>query len=249
MRVTRLHSLRALLLAALLLADLLLADGADAQRRRQRRRATPHRTVHRSGGNHHQQRMAQFDREAPIDSTTIVMLGNSLTENGKDWGQRLGSARRVVNRGIIGDNTVGMTERLYQITPYRPRAIFLMAGINDMVGNTSYEVVAQHVIALIEAIRQQAPGTQLFVESILPIDETDGRWKTLAGRTDDIPFANMLIKAYCETHGITYVDIFHRMTRGRSNQLRAELSGDGLHLTEQGYRIWAFELNKYINKL
>ncbi|MBO4812180.1 MAG: serine acetyltransferase [Prevotella sp.] len=193
--------------------------------------------------------MALFDREGGIDSTTIVMLGNSLTENGKDWAQRIGTTQRIVNRGIIGDNTVGMTQRLYQITPYNPKAIFLMAGINDMVGNTTAEQVAQHVITLIEAIRRQAPQTQLFVQSILPIDETEGRWKTLAGRTDDIPFANMLIKAYCETHDLVFVDIFHRMTRGRSNQLRAELSGDGLHLSEQGYRVWAFELKKYLNKL
>ena len=178
--------------------------------------------------------MAQFDREGGIDSTTIVMLGNSLTENGKDWAERIGTTKNVVNRGIIGD---------------KPKAIFLMAGINDMVGNTTYEVVAQHVIALIETIRSQAPQTQLFVQSILPINETDGRWKTLAGRTDDIPFANMLIKAYCETHDIVFVDLFHRMTRGHSNQLRQELSGDGLHLTEQGYRVWAFELKKYINRL
>lgn len=193
--------------------------------------------------------MAQFDREEQIDSTTVVMLGNSLTENGKDWAERIGTTRRVVNRGIIGDTTVGITERLYQITPYNPKAIFLMAGINDMVGNTSAEQVANHVITLIEAIRRQAPRTTLFVQSILPIDETDGRWKTLAGRTDDIPFANMYIKAYCESHDIPFVDIFHRMTRGRSNQLRAELSGDGLHLSEQGYRVWAFELKKYINRL
>ena len=118
-----------------------------------------------------------------------------------------------------------------------------------MVNNTSHEVVAQHVISLIEAIRRQSPQTTLFVQSLLPIDESSGRWQTLAGRTDDIPFANMLIKAYCETHGITFIDLFHRMTRGRSNQLRPELSGDGLHITEQGYRIWAFELKKYLNKL
>ena len=60
--------------------------------------------------------MAQFDREGGIDSTTIVMLGNSLTENGKDWAERIGTTKNVVNRGIIGDNTVGMKERLYQIT-------------------------------------------------------------------------------------------------------------------------------------
>lgn len=234
----------------LLLCLLLVVQEADAQRRRRSRtRSRARTTVRHSSGNHHQQRMAQFDREANIDTTTVVMLGNSLTENGKDWQQRIGTTRNVVNRGIIGDNTVGMKERLYQITPFKPKAIFLMAGINDMVSNTSYEVVAQHVIALIEAIRQQAPQTQLFVQSILPIDETDGRWRTLAGRTDDIPFANMLIKAYCETHDIVFIDLFHRMTRGHSNQLRKELSGDGLHLTEQGYRVWAFELKKYINRL
>jgi lysophospholipase L1-like esterase len=239
----------------LLLCLLMVAGQADAQRRK-RGRARPHRrtaTVRHggrsTGGNHHQQRMAQFDLEGGIDGDAIVMLGNSLTENGKDWAGRLGTTKKVLNRGIIGDNTVGMTERLYQITPYHPKAIFLMAGINDMVGNTSYETVANHVIALIEAIRSQAPDTRLFVQSILPIDETEGRWRTLAGRTDDIPFANMLIRAYCETHNITYIDIFSRMTRGRSNQLRPELSGDGLHLTEQGYRVWAFELKKYINQL
>ena len=233
----------------LLLCLLMVAEQVDAQRRRRSRSRRARTAVRHSSGNHHKQRMAQFDREGGIDSTTIVMLGNSLTENGKDWAERLGTTKNVVNRGIIGDNTVGMAERLYQITPFKPKAIFLMAGINDMVGNTTYEVVAQHVITLIEAIRRQAPQTQLFVQSILPIDETEGRWKTLAGRTDDIPFANMLIKAYCETHDIEFIDLFHRMTRGHSNQLRPELSGDGLHLTEQGYRVWAFELKKYINKL
>ena len=52
----------------------------DAQRSKRRARPTPHRTVRKSrttrtvrrtGGNHHQQRMALFDREGGIDSTTI----------------------------------------------------------------------------------------------------------------------------------------------------------------------------------
>ena len=241
-------TIRSFRLTAILLLVLLCCDNVAAQRTR-RYRPAPRRAVRHTGGIHHAQRIAQFNREGAIDTATIVMLGNSLTENGKDWAARIGTTKRVVNRGIIGDNTVGMAERLYQITPYHPKAIFLMAGINDMVGNTSYEVVAQHVITLIEAIREQTPQTQLFVQSTPPINEPDGHWKTLEGRTDDIPFANMLIKAFCETHSITFVNIFPKMVRGRSNMLRAELSGDGLHLTEQGYRVWAFELKKYINKL
>ena len=203
---------------------------------------------HRSTA-HYNKRVDQFEAEGGIDSTSIVMLGNSLTENGKDWAQRIGTTKPIVNRGIIGDNTTGMSERLCQITPHHPRAIFLMAGINDMAGGTSSTEVASRVISLIEQIRQQSPETVLFVESILPINESNGRWKTLTDRTDDIPYANMLIRAYCQSNDIMYVDIFSRMTRGRSNELRIDLTSDGLHLTEQGYKIWAFELKKYVKRL
>ena len=195
---------------------------------------------------HYNKRVAQFEREGGIDENTIVMMGNSLTENGKDWAGRLG-VPQVVNRGIIGDNTVGMTERLCQITPHRPKAIFLMAGINDMVNDNPAIEVAGRVINLIETIRQQAPTTKLFVESLLPINESNGRWRTLAGRTDDIPLTNMYIRAYCESNGITFVDIFHQMTYPNSNVLREELSADGLHITEAGYRIWEKEIKKQLN--
>ena len=198
---------------------------------------------------HYNKRVDQFEVEGGIDSTSIVMLGNSLTENAKDWAQRIGTDRQIVNRGIIGDNTTGIAERLCQITPHHPRAIFLMAGINDMAGGTSSTDVASRVISLIEKIRQQSPQTVLFVQSILPINESNGRWKTLTGRTDDIPYANMLIRAYCQSNDIMFIDIFKRMTRGRSNELRQDLTTDGLHLSEQGYKIWAFELRKYVKKL
>ena len=167
---------------------------------------------------HYNKRVAQFEREGGINSQSIVMLGNSLTENGKDWSQRL-DCKDVVNRGIIGDNTVGMTERLCQ------------------------------VIGLIEAIREQAPDTKLFVESLLPINEKNGRWRTLANRTNDIPLTNMYIRAYCESHGIVFIDLFSKMTKPGSNVLRDELSADGLHITEQGYAIWETELKKYLSTL
>jgi lysophospholipase L1-like esterase len=197
---------------------------------------------------HYNKRVAQFEREGGITEHSIVMLGNSLTENGKDWAERL-SMPEVVNRGIIGDNTVGMSERLCQITPFHPKAIFLMAGINDMSNGTPVDEVASRVISLIGKVREQSPESHLYVESLLPINESSKRWRTLANRTDDIPLVNMYVKAYCESHDIVFVDLFHLMTYPHSNTLRAELSFDGLHITEEGYRIWASELQKILNDL
>ena len=195
---------------------------------------------------HYNKRVAQFEREGGINENSIVMLGNSLTENGKDWAERLG-VPEVVNRGIIGDNTVGMTERLCQITTHHPKVIFLMAGINDMVNDNPAINVANSVISLIEAIRQQTPTTRLYVESLLPINESTRRWRTLSGRTDDIPLTNMYIRAYCESNDITFVDLFHQMTYPNSNTLREELSSDGLHITEAGYQIWQKEIKRQLN--
>lgn len=197
---------------------------------------------------HYNKRVALFEREGGITGNSIVMLGNSLTENGKNWAERLGHPE-VVNRGIIGDNTVGMTERLCQITTHHPKAIFLMAGINDMVNDNPAVNVASRVIGLIDSIRSQSPGTRLFVESLLPINESNGRWRTLSGRTDDIPIVNMYVRAYCESRGITFIDLFHLMTYPHSNVLREELSSDGLHITEAGYQIWQKEIKKQLEKL
>ena len=198
---------------------------------------------------HYNKRVAEFAPLYDIDTATVVMLGNSLTENGGNWAARINTKLKVVNRGIIGDNTIGMMQRLCQITPHHPLAIFLMAGINDMSGNLPAQQVASRVINLIDSIRMQAPHTRLFVQSILPINEAGGRWKTLSGRTNDIPWANMLIRAYCESKGITYVDIFPKLTRGQSNTLRSSLTNDGLHLNDEGYKIWAFELRRYFLRL
>ena len=197
---------------------------------------------------HYNKRVALFEREGGITGNSIVMLGNSLTENGKNWAERLGHPE-VVNRGIIGDNTVGMSERLCQITTHHPKAIFLMAGINDMVNDNPAVNVASRVIGLIDSIRSQSSGTRLFVESLLPINESNGRWRTLSGRTDDIPIVNMYVRAYCESRGITFIDLFHLMTYPHSNVLREELSSDGLHITEAGYQIWQKEIKKQLEKL
>ena len=67
----------------------------------------------------------------PVTRRNIVMLGNSLTERGF-WSEYFPD-KRVLNRGIGGDRIVGMLARLDPIVGGQPRAIFIMAGVNDLV--------------------------------------------------------------------------------------------------------------------
>ncbi len=69
--------------------------------------------------------------EPAITSKDIVMLGNSLTEGGGDWFTVSGK-KNVRNRGIIGDEVMGIYDRLHQILPGHPAKLFLLIGVNDI---------------------------------------------------------------------------------------------------------------------
>lgn len=118
---------------------------------------------------HYTNMVTQFENRNDIDTSTIVMLGNSLTEFGGDWSEKLGRPG-IVNYGIMGDNTQGMLRRLYQITPHHPKAIFLMVGTNDVTGEETDEEIFEKCRSVIDAIRTQTPQTRLLVQSLLPVN-------------------------------------------------------------------------------
>jgi lysophospholipase L1-like esterase len=197
---------------------------------------------------HYTDRVKEFDKMRSVDSTDIVMLGNSLTEFGGDWSQRL-KARHVRNRGIAGDDAEGILQRLSQITPGHPRAIFLMVGINDLSHDLSAQEVAARCEKVIARIIADSPSTKLYVQSLLPINESFGRWKSLEGKTNVVPQINRLLRAYCKRKGIGYINLFPFFVRHGSSEMRKELTVDGLHLTPQGYKQWVFVLKKYVDAL
>jgi len=82
----------------------------------------------------------------------------------------------------------------------------------------------------------------------LPINEDFQRWKTLNGKTNDIPAINRLLKTYCQAKGLTFIDIYPHMVEPGTAKLEPTNSTDGLHLSKKGYQIWAEVLPPYAQK-
>ena len=186
---------------------------------------------------HYNERVTLFESLDDIDSTKIVMLGNSLTENAISFGDW---------------STLLRNKNIVQILPKKPKAIFLMCGTNDLSHHLTAEQVFRKVKGVIDTIRVGAPETELFVQSLLPINEGFGRWKNLQGRTDDIPVINAMLQQYCDELGITFINLFPFFTaRGgkAQNVLIRYLSVDGLHLSRPGYTIWAQRLQPFIDEV
>lgn len=194
---------------------------------------------------HYYKRFLQFETETPISPKDIVMVGNSLTENGGNWSKRL-NKKNIRNRGIIGDEALGICQRLFQILPGTPQKLFLMAGINDVSHDLSTDSVVTLITKVIEKIQTESPRTKLYIQSLLPINESFGRYKTMIGKTDLIPEINRKLEALAKEKKIPFIHLFPLFTEKNSNVMRKELTTDGLHLTEEGYRIWSKALKRYL---
>jgi lysophospholipase L1-like esterase len=185
-----------------------------------------------------------FSTETTIKPTDTVMLGDSLTQFGGNWNQRLldKDTGPYINRGIAGDDTDGIYDRLHQILPYQPATIFFLAGINDISHDLSSEEVAKGIFKIVDKISRQCPNTKLYLQSILPINEDFHQWKLLEGKTEVIPQVNDIIHKIANERNISFLNLFSLFTLPISHIMRPDLTIDGLHLTEKGYDVWTAEL-------
>lgn len=152
--------------------------------------------------------------------------------------------KKVCNRGIIGDEVMGVYDRLHQILPGHPAKLFLLIGINGISHGLAADSIAAMIRMTVERIRKGSPGTKLYLQSLLPINESFGPYKKLTGKTAMIPEINARLEALAKEKKINYINLFALFAGKGTDMLRADLTTDGLHLEEEGYRIWIKAVRK-----
>jgi lysophospholipase L1-like esterase len=189
---------------------------------------------------HHARRLTQFALE-PVLQGRIIFLGNSITEMG-DW-KRLTGDTTVVNRGIGGDITFGMLSRLSLVTVLKPSKIFLLIGINDIGKDIPAPVIAQNIGRIIDRIRAESPGTKIILQTLLPVNPTVDKFPQHYDKNEKVLEVNNLLRTLAKEKQVPLADL-HALFRDNKGLLRAELTGDGLHLDPNGngYRIWVDHL-------
>lgn len=192
---------------------------------------------------HYVKRIAVFKKQ-PISTEKIIMLGNSITEGG-DW-KKLLADTTIVNRGISGDVTFGVLNRLDEITKRKPSKVFLLIGINDLSRNTPTEVIIENIFNIAYRIRAASPKTQLFVQSILPLNESFQNFpKQFKGKQEQVIHINSQLSKYADKMKYAYLDLYSKFT-DKSGNLEAKYATDGLHLTAAGYQNWSSILKPYL---
>lgn len=198
-----------------------------------------------SAYNHYWQQRASIHESLPISSRDIVMLGDSQTDI-PELTELFGDLR-VKNRGISGDGTQGVIDRLPPILKGKPAKIFLRVGVNDLAGKKTAKQVAANILRIVDLIHQGSPRTRVYVLSCLPINQKKGTFRTLDGQEQAIRDINKTVSAQAKKKNFTWLNDAPLYTDAQGN-LDMRYSNDGLHLMGPAYLKFRDFLRPYINQ-
>ena len=170
----------------------------------------------------------------------VVFFGDSITDM---WPiPKYFSGKPYVNRGIGGQTTPQMLIRFRQdVINLQPAAVVILAGTNDIAGNTgpmSLEQIEGNYASLAELAA--AHHIRVIFSSVLPVHNyTPQSINLFAQRSPEkIRELNRWLRDYCASNGCVYLDYFSAMV-DPTGLLKKELAEDGLHPNAEGYAIMA----------
>jgi lysophospholipase L1-like esterase len=190
--------------------------------------------------NNYALKVEQF-KAFPDAKTDIVFLGNSITA-GTDWMELLGNAH-ARNRGISGDITFGVLERLDEVTEGRPSKVFVLIGINDISRNIPDSVIVNNYRRIMEGIKKASPATRIYFYTLLPVNNEFTQFKNHYNKDEHILNVNAALKKLAAQEKITLIDLYPHFLDA-AGKLDKQYTIDGLHLNAAGYKVWAAILKK-----
>ena len=185
---------------------------------------------------YYRSRLSLF-RQTP-GSADVVMLGDSITE-GVDWHEQFPEVK-ILNRGIGGDTSKGVLNRLDEVIGRHPRIVFLMIGVNDLLSGVPVATADANIRLIVIALVQK----KIHVVLQTTIYATPQYWPEINDRINEL---NRSLSDLCTTSEVVCVDLNRALAdRGA---LSWRFSWDGLHLNAAGYLAWKNEIEAEITKL
>ncbi len=168
----------------------------------------------------------------PKLETEVMFLGDSITDC-CEW-QEVFRTVRIKNRGISGDTTEGVLNRIDEIVESHPQKLFLMIGINDINQGRQVDDIFKSYQVILRKLKEQTPETKVFIQSVLPVNNQ----KFLNnGANDKVVALNAKLKELAQEYSLHYIDLFSSFADD-NRELDARYTTDGVHLNGQGYLLW-----------
>jgi lysophospholipase L1-like esterase len=169
----------------------------------------------------------------------ILFIGDSLVEF-FDWNARF-PGHDIANLGRAGETVEGLLSRLGGMIRkhFSPDLIFIMTGINN-VAMEDFDFLGSYR-KILEELSASYPQSRIFIHSLLP---TLLPW---VGNSS-IQEVNRSLAQMAEENGAGYIDLYRRFVDEKGVPVKDYLRPDGVHLSEEGYAVWAEALKGMVKQ-
>jgi lysophospholipase L1-like esterase len=158
----------------------------------------------------------------------VVFMGNSITQGWAKKNPDFFTKNNFVGRGIGGQTTSHMLVRFRRdVIELNPRAVVIMAGINDIAlnnGKITHENIMNNIISMCELAKLHK--IKVILCSVTPA--VSFRWRKELTPAEDIIRLNAMIKEYAAKHKIPYVD-YHSALLDERKGMNRKYHKDEVH--------------------
>jgi lysophospholipase L1-like esterase len=180
------------------------------------------------------------DKANPPPGSAVLFIGSSSIRFWKTLATDF-PGYRVINRGFGGsdlDDATAFADRI--VAPYRPAALVMYAGDNDLQGGDTPEQVRDDFAAFVAKVRQTQPALPIAFIAIKP---SVARVALLP----NILRADKLIREWAMTQkNVAFLDVVPAMLDAQGQPKPDLFIEDGLHMTAKGYALWVAQVKPWL---
>lgn len=181
----------------------------------------------------YEQENAEYD-DYEVD---VAFIGDSLTDGydlAKYYPQYV-----TANRGIGGDTTFGLEERL-QVSLYdlKPKVVVMLIGANNM------DSMLQNYESILKGLQENLPESKIVLLSLTAMGgEHWGRKNQLAA------YNNVSIKLLAQKYNFAFVDLYSALYDVSIGEVYEGYTIDGGHFTHEGYTVVTAQITPVLKEL
>ena len=184
-------------------------------------------------------RHKQFLKVVEKGEGDVIFLGDSITQGWegsgkKAWAESL-APLKAVNLGIGGDQTGHILWRITEgkeLEPLKPKLAVIMVGTNNTGAHTA-EQIAGGIAAIVAELQKQKPEMKILLLGVFPRSA-----KAEDNIRTKIKEINTAISKLDDGKKVIYKDIGEKFL-DKEGGIDKKIMPDLLHLSEEGYGIWA----------
>lgn len=177
-------------------------------------------------------------KQGPVD---LLFLGDSITNGWSKvpeiWEKSFGRWNPA-NFGIGGDRTQNVLWRLEngELEGIDPEVVVLMIGTNNTHDDSPEDIVLG-IQRIIDFVQYKLPHTEILLLAVFPREPSMREGQLYTMPKEKVGEINKLLPGLAQPGRVRYLDIGSNFLKDGS--VPKETMPDGLHLSSDGYQIWA----------